>query len=352
MAKHIGKSTVRLEHCPYIIGNAAVGGKEEGKGPIAADFDHLYTDDALGEASFEKAESRLQKDAILHALQKAEKTPEEMDFVLSGDLLAQCIGSAFGVRELGIPFLGLYGACSTMALALGLAAVLTDAGAARQCVAATSSHFAAAERQFRQPLEYGGQRPPTAQRTATAAGATVLSATPPTAYHSPYIVRVQAVTFGKIVDLGIKDANNMGAAMAPAAADTIAAALQDNGQPPSAFDAVFTGDLGAVGRDLLLQLLQQDFSVDLHTVHQDCGLLLYDRKGQDVHAGASGCGCAASVLNAYILPKMQSGEWSHILLAATGALLSTTSSLQGESIPAVAHAVRLTAEPYKYAADG
>lgn len=273
---------------------------------------------------------------MTRALSKAGKTPDEVDFSLAGDLLNQCIGSSFGLRSLNMPFIGLYGACSTMALSLGLASMLVDCGAARVTVASTSSHFCSAERQFRLPLEYGGQRTPTSQRTATAAGASVVekkqSSKP----------AVDAVTIGRITDLGIKDANNMGAAMAPAAANTIADFLKDTSSSPSDFDMILTGDLGKVGSRLLCELLQKDRGIDIESVHADCGLLLYDIEKQDVHAGGSGCGCGASVLNSYIMRRLESGELSRVLFVATGALMSPTSSLQGESIPSIAHAVLLS----------
>ena len=225
-----------------------------------------------------------------------------------------------------------------MALSLGLASVLVDAKAATLAIASTSSHFASAERQFRQPLEYGGQRPPTAQRTATAAGASVVG------YSDPNKPCVEAVTFGKIMDLGIKDVNNMGAAMAPAAADTIANFFTDTATAPADYDLILTGDLGLVGSQLLKELLQKDHNIDISRNHTDCGLLIYDIEGQDVHAGGSGCGCAGSVFNSYILRRLSEGELKKVLLVATGALMSPTSTLQGESIPSVAHAV-LVAKP-------
>lgn len=336
MAERLGKYTIVLNSHPSVTGYAAVVGKTEGEGPLKDEFDFVFEDDTLGEASFEKAESVLQKEAVTRALSKAGKTPDEVDFSLAGDLLNQCIGSSFGLRSLNMPFIGLYGACSTMALSLGLASMLVDCGAARVTVASTSSHFCSAERQFRLPLEYGGQRTPTSQRTATAAGASVVerkqSGKP----------AVDAVTIGRITDLGIKDANNMGAAMAPAAANTIADFLKDTSSSPSDFDMILTGDLGKVGSRLLCELLQKDRGIDIESVHADCGLLLYDTEKQDVHAGGSGCGCGASVLNSYIMRRLESGELSRVLFVATGALMSPTSSLQGESIPSIAHAVLLS----------
>ena len=336
MAERLGKYTIVLNSHPSVTGFAAVVGKTEGEGPLKDEFDFVFEDDTLGEASFEKAESALQKEAVTRALSKARKTPDEVDFSLAGDLLNQCIGSSFGLRSLNMPFIGLYGACSTMALSLGLASMLVDCGAARVTAASTSSHFCSAERQFRLPLEYGGQRTPTSQRTATAAGASVVekkqSGKP----------AVDAVTIGRITDLGIKDANNMGAAMAPAAANTIADFLKDTSSSPSDFDMILTGDLGKVGSRLLCELLQKDRGIDIESVHADCGLLLYDAEKQDVHAGGSGCGCGASVLNSYIMRRLESGELSRVLFVATGALMSPTSSLQGESIPSIAHAVLLS----------
>ena len=336
MAERLGKYTIVLNSHPSVTGFAAVVGKTEGEGPLKDEFDFVFEDDTLGEASFEKAESALQKEAVTRALSKVGKTPDEVDFSLAGDLLNQCIGSSFGLRSLNMPFIGLYGACSTMALSLGLASMLVDCGAARVTVASTSSHFCSAERQFRLPLEYGGQRTPTSQRTATAAGASVVekkqSGKP----------AVDAVTIGRITDLGIKDANNMGAAMAPAAANTIADFLKDTSSSPSDFDMILTGDLGKVGSRLLCELLQKDRGIDIESVHADCGLLLYDAEKQDVHAGGSGCGCGAAVLNSYIMRRLESGELSRVLFVATGALMSPTSSLQGESIPSIAHAVLLS----------
>ncbi len=338
MAQRIGRYTLRFPSHPAVLAGAAVVGTTEGEGPLRAEFDRVFPDDTLGESSFEKAESALQREAVTLALEKAGKHPRDADLIFAGDLLNQCIGSSFGLRDFGIPFVGVYGACSTMALALGLAGLAVDANAARLALAVTSSHFCSAERQFRQPLEYGGQRPPTAQRTATAAGASVLGA------HAPDKPYLAAATFGRIVDLGVQDANNMGAAMAPAAARTVADFLHDAGAGPDSLDLVLTGDLGAVGTALFRTLLNKDYGIALsETRHADCGLLLYDRETQDVHAGGSGCGCSASVFNSHILRQLQCGALRRVLLVATGALLSQTSTLQGESIPCVAHAVLVCA---------
>jgi stage V sporulation protein AD len=254
-----------------------------------------------------------------------------MDYIFAGDLLNQCIGTSFGLREFGIPFYGLYGACSTMGESLSLASLLIDGGFATLCAAITSSHFCTAERQYRMPVPYGSQRPPTAQWTATASGCTILSSEG----HGPYVTHV---TCGKIVDRGIKDANNMGAAMAPAAYDTLSAFFRDTETTPQDYDMIFTGDLGELGRDIVRSFFEAD-GIKLDENYRDCGMLLYARDKQDMHMGASGCGCSASVFNGYLLSQMEQGRWKKILFAPTGALLSPTSSFQGESIPGICHLI-------------
>lgn len=336
MPERVGKHTLRLQNRPAVVGYAAVVGKKEGEGPLADQFDKITEDSLLGEETFEKAESTLQKTAVGLALEKAGATAADVQYVFAGDLLNQCIGSSFGLRDLNIPFIGLYGACSTMALSLAMASIFVDSGAASLSAAVTSSHFCAAERQFRFPLEYGGQRPPTAQWTVTGAGAAVIAAQG----GGPFI---QSVTIGKMVDLGVKDANNMGAAMAPAAAQTIQDFFSDTGTSPADYDLILTGDLGVVGSRLLIELLQKD-NIDISGVHNDCGLLIFDRETQDVHAGGSGCGCAGSVLCSYVCNQLRAGQLKNILFCATGALMSTTSSQQGESIPSVAHLVQIMAQ--------
>ena len=336
MIERLGKYTLKLNERPSIIAGAGVVGKTEGDGPLKEEFDRIFEDDTLGEESFEKAESSLQREAVLKAMIKSGKPIEDVEYIFAGDLLNQCTASTFSLRELGIPLIGLFGACSTMALSLGIASVFVNCEAARLAVAATSSHFCSAERQFRLPLEYGGQRTPTAQRTVTGAGASVV------AKHIANKPCVEAVTFGKIVDLGIKDSTNMGAAMAPAAAMTISDFFSDTGMKPDDLDMIVTGDLGFVGSELLLELLKKDYSLDISDQYNDCGMMMYYREEQDVHAGGSGCGCGGSVLNTYFMNRLESGELSKILFVATGALMSPTSSLQGESIPSIAHAVLLS----------
>ena len=321
---------------PVIAAQATVGGKKESEGPLAAGFDELTTDNRLGQRGWEAAEKQLQLRAARRCLQKAALPAEQVDLALAGDLQAQCTASGYALRELGVPFAGLFGACSTMAEALALGAALCSSGAAQNLLAMTSSHFCAAERQFRTPLSYGAVRTPTAQWTATAAGCTVLSAQGP----GPYITHV---TCGKIVDQGITDPNNMGAAMATAAYDTLRAYFADTHTGPADYDAIFTGDLGELGHEIVMDLFRQD-GVDMTRNYEDCGMLLYDRDRQDMHAGGSGCGCSAAVFNGYLLTGLKQGRWRRILFAPTGALLSPTSSFQGESIPGICHLVCVSTE--------
>ena len=267
------------------------------------------------------------------ALQKGGLTAGELQAALGGDLLNQCIATSFANRTLGAPFFGLYGACSTMAESLSLASLAIDGGFADTAAAATSSHFCSAERQFRFPLEYGSVRTPTAQWTVTGAGAVILGGQGP----GPFVTHV---TTGKIVDAGITDANNMGAAMAPAAYDTLTAHFADTGRAPDYYDAIFTGDLGKLGQDIVRDLFADD-GVNLGVRYMDCGVLMYDMESQDTHAGGSGCGCSASVLSGHILRAMANGVWKRVLFAATGALMSPTTSMQKESIPGICHAVAI-----------
>jgi len=331
--KRIGKFTVEFENKPAIISSGCIVGKKESEGPLKNDFDEFKTDSLFGQDTFEQAESFLQKRALEIALKKSNLNEKNIDLIFAGDLLNQCIGSSFGLKEKNIPFVGLYGACSTMALSLIMASMSVSCGFAKTAAAVTSSHFCSAERQYRFPLEYGGQRTPNSQWTVTGSGAAIIG----TAQNKPKICRV---CVGKIVDLDIKDANNMGAAMAPAAYDTIKQFFNDTGTSPKDYDAIFTGDLGLVGSRLLHELLLKD-DIDIVPNHNDCGLMIFDRNTQDVHAGGSGCGCCASVLCGHILRRVESRELKRILVCATGALLSPTSSLQGQAIPAIAHLVEI-----------
>lgn len=336
MPERIGLNTIQLRNKPSIISYACAVGKKEGEGPLSQYFDKIFNDEFCGEKSFEKAETHLQKSAIQTALKKAKTNKSSIDLCFAGDLLNQCIGSAFGMRDLKMNFAGLYGACSTMALSLSLASILTDCGATKKSLAVTSSHFCSAERQYRMPLEYGGQRTPAAQWTVTGAGAVIISE------HQSQAPYVDKVIFGSIRDLNITDSNNMGAAMAPAACQTIASFLRDTKTLPSDYDMILTGDLGKTGSELLIKLLKNEYGLNISGVHKDCGTMIYDLNKQDVHSGGSGCGCSASVLCSYILDKVCSKELKNVLFIGTGALLSPTSSMQKESIPGIAHGVLIT----------
>ena len=332
--KKLGGQTAALAKPPVLIGRACVAGQKEGQGPLANFFDYIDKDDTFGQPSWEKAESAMQTRALSLALEKAGLAVSNLDWLFAGDLLNQCIGSSYAAREQDLPFFGLYGACSTMGEGLALASMTLDGGFGERAAVVVSSHFCSAERQYRTPLEYGSQRTPTAQWTVTGSGAIVLAreGTGP---------RITHVTPGKIVDKGIKDTNNMGAAMAPAAAQTIAAHLRDTGRSPDFYDKIVTGDLGVLGSTLLLRLLEEE-SISLNN-HLDCGALIFDLEQQDVHCGGSGCGCCASVLAGYLLRQLEEGIWKHILFCPTGALHSPTASFQGESIPGICHAIAISA---------
>lgn len=339
MIKRIGKRTLALENRPYLLGHAAAVGKKEGEGPLGERFDYVAKNDRMGQRSWELAESELQKTAIRLALRKATLPERSLDLILAGDLLNQCIGSFLASMHANVPYLGQYGACSTMAQGLALGGCLVESGAAGRLLAAASSHFCSAERQYRFPLAYGGQRTPTAQWTATAAGAAVLGNSPMPGTAEPCDVRVTHVLFGKMVEMGVKDAANMGAAMAPAAADTLSALLEDLGAQPRDFDCIVTGDLGHIGADLLLTLLRGD-SIDLSPVYSDCGSLIFGDE-QDAHAGGSGCGCSAAVLCGPLLRDMHRGKIHRLVFAGTGAMMSPTSVQQGQPIAGICHAVVL-----------
>ena len=331
--KTVGAQTRRLRTCPSVLSFAAVGGRFEGEGPLREYFDELSEDHFFGEKTWEKGESTMQRRALSRALEKVGLKVSDLDLIFAGDLLNQCVGSSFALRESRIPFYGLYGACSTMGESLSLAALMLDGGYASCAAALTSSHFCTAERQYRMPVPYGSQRTPTAQWTATAAGCCILS----NEGRGPAVTHA---AIGRIVDRGITDANNMGAAMAPAAYDTLRALFSDTRTSPADYDLIVTGDLGRLGHEVVTDLFARD-GVDMTKNYKDCGLLLYDLERQDMHMGGSGCGCSAAVLNGYLLRGMREGKWNRIIFAPTGALLSPTSTMQGESIPGVCHAVIL-----------
>lgn len=328
-----GRQTAAPEIPPVIISAAAVAGKMEGQGPLAADFDMIVSDDKMGEDSWDMAEARLQETAADLALKKAGIKPEDIDYLLSGDLQNQCAAAHYGLRDTGIPFFGLYGACSTMTESLSLGAMITGAGYSKKTLCVTSSHFCTAEKQFRTPLNYGGQRTPSSQWTVTASGAAVLAAQG----EGP---RITHITTGRIIDRGITDANNMGAAMAPAAIDTISAHFRDTGRSPDYYDLILTGDLGIIGSNILCELIIEE-GFDIAPYHNDCGKMIFNLEEQDVHAGGSGCGCCASVLCGSIYKGLCSGKYKRVLAVATGALMNTVALGQGESIPAIAHAVAI-----------
>ncbi len=336
MNKASRKDVILLPDTPSIIGWASIAGKKEGEGPMGFCFDVIESDSHFGKDTWEQAESELQRRTVELMLSNAECAAGDVDAIFGGDLINQCTGATFGMRHLGIPFLGIYGACSTMAEGLLLASLMVDGGHMQRCAAVTSSHFSGAERQFRFPLSYGGQRTPNAQWTATASGAVLLGE----CAKPPYI---RGVCVGCINDRSITDANNMGAAMAPAAADTILRYLMATNTRPSDYDVILTGDLGLVGSALLYQLAGQN-GYDISKVHRDCGVMMFDDTTQDTHAGGSGCGCSASILCGYFLPKIASGEIKNLLFAATGALLSPMLCQQGETIPCISHLVHISHE--------
>lgn len=332
--KRIGAQTVAFDSPPVILSSACIGGKMETQGPLSRYFDLLQEDSFFGQKTWEQAETVMQKLSIAKALEKAGLMKSDLDYAFGGDLLNQCTGTSFALRDFGIPFCGVYGACSTMSESLALAAMSIDGGYASHTLAIASSHYCTAERQYRMPMPYGSQRTPTQQWTATACGCCVLG-------DSGSGPRITHATIGRIIDKGITDANNMGAAMAPAAYDTLSTYFRDTNESPQDFDMVLTGDLGKLGSSIVTDLFRRD-GIDLSENYFDCGLLLYDAEKQDMHCGGSGAGCSASVLAGYLLENLRKGVWKRILFAPTGALLSPTSTFQGESIPGIAHAVVIT----------
>lgn len=336
--RQAGKQSVGIEAPVYIRASASVVGKKEGEGPLGDFFDFVGMDDLFGTKTWEEAESSLQKEAVTTAIGKADLKPEQIRYLLAGDLLGQSIASSYGLLDFKIPLFGLYGACSTCGESLSLGTLLVAGGFADHVACVTSSHFASAEKEFRFPLGYGNQRPMAATWTVTGSGAFVLSKES----NRRNLARITGVTTGKIMDYGIKDSFNMGCAMAPAAADLIARNLEDFRRAPADYDKIITGDLGTVGKEALLDLLKQK-QIDISQVHMDCGIEIFDSEKQGTDAGGSGCGCSAAVLAAYILRKIEKGDWKRVLFVPTGALLSKTSFNEGKAVPGIAHGIVMEA---------
>lgn len=328
-----GKQSIAFEVSPYLEESASVVGKKEGEGPLGGMFDIVVEEDLFGENTWEEAESTMQKEACLLALGKAHLAPESIRYLFGGDLLRQGVATSMGVETLQIPMFGLYGACSTSGEALALASMSVAAGYGERMLAVTSSHFGSAEKEFRFPLGYANQRPLSAHWTVTGSGAFIVG-------KNRSHVRITGVTVGKIVDYGLKDSQNMGACMAPAACDTIIQNLEDFERKETDYDRIITGDLGYVGQSILFDLMRGK-EHDIKINHMDCGMTIFDQNLQDTHAGGSGCGCAAATLSAYILPKISRGEWKRVLFVPTGALMSTVSYNEGASVPGIAHGIVL-----------
>ena len=328
----LGKQTIKFNNPPVITSTASIVGPKEANGPLAQYFDQCLDDEFWGEKTWEKSESKIIKETVNMCISKSNIPSSDIDYCFAGDLLNQCISSSFGLRGLNIPFLGIFGACSTFVEGLSLCAIIVEA-CAKNAICAASSHFCSAEKQFRFPLELGNQRPQTSQWTVTGAGTAILSKTG----NGPHITHI---TSGKIVDMGIKDANNMGAAMAPAALDTLICHFQDTGRSPNYYDAIITGDLGYIGKDILIEL-SADKGYNIKSNYNDCGVMIFDREKQDTHAGGSGCGCCATVFSGYFFKQFKEKKMKRLLLIATGALMNSTSSQQGESIPGIAHAISI-----------
>lgn len=339
MDQKIGAQSLRFAEAPFIVSSASIVGTKEGQGPLSDEFDMIGADDRFGQDTWEESESALQKEAVTLALGKADMKPEDIRYIFAGDLLGQNIASSFGLMDFDIPIFGLYGACSTCGESLSLAAMCVAAGYADHVVAVTSSHFASAEKQFRFPLEYANQRPLSATWTVTGSGAFVLAGHQERKHLSVTpCVAITGITTGKIVDYGIKDSMNMGAAMAPAAADLIEQNLKDFDRKPEDYDRIITGDLGTVGKEILIRLLKER-GYDISKQHEDCGIQIFDDSVQNTRAGGSGCGCSAATLSAHYLKRMERGELKRILFCPTGALLSTVSFNEGQPVPGISHGV-------------
>lgn len=331
--KKVGNQSYILSNSINITSTASIVGPKEKAGPLHQFFDQCLEDEFWGEKSWEKAESKIVKETVNMAISKSGIPSNQIDFCFAGDLLNQCIASSFGLREINIPFIGLFGACSTFVESMIVASSFIDGDFAENVICSASSHFCSAEKQFRFPLELGNQRPPSSQWTVTGAGSVVLTKTG----NGPFIT---SFTPGKIVDMGIKDANNMGAAMAGAAEDTLISHFKDTGRNPNYYDAIFTGDLGHIGKDILIDLASSK-GYNIKANYNDCGVLIFDKDKQDTHSGGSGCGCIASVFSGYVYKMLQEKKYKKVLMIATGALMNSTSTQQGESIPGIAHAISI-----------
>ena len=334
--KRFGSQTIKFDNPITILETASIVGPKEAQGPMADYFDKCLEDEFWDEKTWEKAESKIIKETTNMSIMKAGLSPTDINYCFAGDLLNQCISSSFGLRELGIPLYGIFGACSTFVEGMQLSSIFIDGGAANKCIASASSHFCSAEKQFRFPLELVNQRPPTSQWTVTGAGSAVLSKSG----NGPYITYI---TTGKVIDMGIKDANNMGAAMAPAALDTLITHFKDTGRSPSYYDVILTGDLGYIGKEILTEMaLTKGYNIKSN--YNDCGVLMFDKATQDTHSGGSGCACCATIFSGYVFNKLKQKELKKVLLIATGALTNSTSAQQGESIPGIAHAIAIETE--------
>lgn len=331
--KKLGSQTLKFDNPITILETASIVGPKEAEGPLAPYFDKCLEDEFWQEKTWEKAESKIIKETVNSNITKAKIAASDVDYCFAGDLLNQCISSSFGLRELGIPLYGIFGACSTFVEGLQLGSIFIDGGAADKCICAASSHFCSAEKQFRFPLELGNQRPPSSQWTVTGSGSAILSKSG----NGPFTT---CITTGKVVDMGIKDANNMGAAMAPAALDTLITHFKDTGRNPSYYDVILTGDLGHIGKEILTEMaLTKGYNIKSN--YNDCGVLIFDKATQDTHSGGSGCACCATVFSGYVFNKLKQKELNKVLLIATGALTNSTTAQQGESIPGIAHAIAI-----------
>lgn len=337
----VGKQIVKLNS--EILSSASIVGNKEHMGPIGECFDAFDENDRFGEDTWEKSESQMQKLAFGAALEKLKFKDTDIDVIFAGDLLNQCIAATYGLSAFDTSFVGLYGACSTAAESMMLASIMTSYDIYRYCGAVTSSHFCAAEVQFRTPLEYGGQRPQSSQWTVTGSGAFIIGKAGEKPRESGRAFIVESLA-GKIIDMGVKDGNNMGCAMAPSAASTLTRYFAESGKDPSCFDIIVTGDLGFDGSEMLCDLMRSQH-IDISGNHNDCGMMIYNRKKQDVHSGGSGCGCSAVVMASYIIPKIKSGELNDVLFLGTGALMSPSSIKQGQGIPGIAHLLHISSNP-------